>query len=156
MCRALELTAKGFDGYWDFDQDVRRPSPRGWLRASRGWSSRPAAEERSLPSSNATWALSLATKFYQILVKISSKYSKLFIIFCIQYYIFQHFSKSTLSVKFWKKFCKILQKNWKKMHSFFWVWQNSVDFEKCWKMLYWMQKFMKILLKFDEILTKCC
>ena len=37
-------------------------------------------------------------------------------------------------------FCRILQK--------------YVDCEKCWKMLYWMQKIMKISLKFDEILTK--
>ena len=41
--------------------------------------------------------------FQQNVVKISVNFSKIFINFCIQYSIFQHFSKST-------HFCKILQK----------------------------------------------
>ena len=41
--------------------------------------------------------------FYKNFVKISPNFSKIFTNFCIQYSIFQHFSKST-------HFCKILQK----------------------------------------------
>ena len=55
--------------------------------------------------------------------------------------ILQNFQKSAKFLQnFAEFFCRILQ--------------NLVDFEKCWKMLYWMQKFMEILLKFNEILTK--
>ena len=52
-----------------------------------------------------------ASEFCQNFVKISSNFSKISINFCIQYSIFQHFSKST-------HFCKILQK----------ILQNSAKF----------------------------
>ena len=52
------------------------------------------------------------------------------------------------------KFSEIRKKFAKICRIFYRILQKLVDFEKCWKMLYWMQKFMKILLKFDEILTK--
>ena len=48
---------------------------------------------------------------------------------------------------FEKKITKILQ-------NFYKILQNLVDFEKCWKMLSWMQKFVKILLKFDKKIDK--
>ena len=44
----------------------------------------------------------IGAEFCQNFVKISSNFSKISINFCIQYSIFQHFSKST-------HFCKILQ-----------------------------------------------
>ena len=103
--------------------------------------------------------------------------------FRVQIRILQHFSKSTRKENHLlaSKFCKFLLKIWKFLQNFWHFWQilqnfakfseirkifakfcrifcrssqKCVDFEKCWKMLYWMQKFMKILLKFDEILTK--
>ena len=59
--------------------------------------------------------------------------------------ILQNFTKMLRRIsEIFAKFCRILCR----------IVQNCVDFEKCWKMLYWMQKFMKILLKFNENLTK--
>ena len=46
---------------------------------------------------------SILLKFCHNSVKIAPNFSKFFIIFCIQYSIFQHFSKST-------RFCEILPK----------------------------------------------
>ena len=58
--------------------------------------------------------------------------------------ILQNFARFSEIRKNFAKFCRIFCR----------ILQKCVDFEKCWKMLYWMQKFMKILLKFGEILTK--
>ena len=81
----------------------------------------------------------LASKFCKFLQKFAKKLT-LVCKFCKILQFFAIFSEIRKNVaKICRIVCRILQK--------------FVDFEKRWKMLYWMQKFMQILLKFDEILT---
>ena len=71
-------------------------------RAGRVRTSR--VHQRSAPA--------LSESALQNFVKISSNFSKIFMNFCIQYSIFQHFSKSTHFCKILQNFCgflKILQ-----------------------------------------------
>ena len=85
----------------------------------------------------------LASKFCKFLPKNVEIFAKFFDIF---WQILQFFAKFSEIHKIFAKFCRIFGR----------ILQKFVDFEKCWKMLHWMQKFMKNLLKFNEILTKFC
>ena len=82
----------------------------------------------------------LASKFWKFLPK-NWKNLQTF------WHFLANFAKFCKNFRNPQKFSKILQ-------NFCRILQKCVDFEKCWKMLYWMQKFMEILLKFDKILTK--
>ena len=58
----------------------------------------------------------LLTKFCQIFVKILSNFSNIFTNLCIQYSIFQHFSKATRFYKIQWKFCKNFVNHCKFLH----------------------------------------
>ena len=67
----------------------------------------------------------ILSEFRQNFIKISSNFSKICINFCIQYSIFQHFSKST-------KFCKILKKILQKFSQTNWGFlKNLPIWQKC-------------------------
>ena len=84
----------------------------------------------------------ILAKFCQNFVKISSNFSKIFINLCIQYSIFQHFSKST-------HFCKILQKILQNFAKILRISENFAKFsENC-------QKFCKVLHFLAEICQIC-
>ena len=105
-----------------------------------------------LTSSSSTWiptcpgprlartALEQLGNFSRILSNISSNLNKIFTNFCIQYSIFQHFSKSTY-------FCKILQ-------NFAEILRISENFAKfctiCQKMSKFLQIFPTFWQKFPE------
>ena len=94
--------------------------------------------------------------------------------FRVQIRILQHFSKSTIKSSSRKQLCQFFfnpefcKKTWevfgifqkinfkicKILQNFSPNFKNFVDSEKCWKMLYWMQKSVEILLKSDNFLTK--
>ena len=61
-------------------------------------------------------------------------------IFDIFWQILQNFAKFSEIRKNFAKFCRIFGR----------IVQKCVDFEKCLKMLYWMQKIMNILLESDD------
>ena len=83
-------------------------------------------------------------KFCQNFAKNSSNSSKIFINFCIQYSIFQHFSKST-------HFCKILQKILQNFAKFLRISENFAKFCKiCQKMSKFLQNFPIFWQKFPE------
>ena len=65
----------------------------------------------------------ILSKICEEFVKISSNFSKIFTNFCIQYSIFQHFSKST-------HFCKILQKILQHFAKFLRISENFAKFCK--------------------------
>ena len=101
-------------------------------------------------STNANWDENLSefdkilSEFCQNFVKISSNFSKISINFCIQYSIFQHFSKST-------HFCKILQKILQNFAKFLRVSENFAKFCKiCQKMSKFLQKFPFFWQKFAK------
>ena len=86
----------------------------------------------------------ILAKFCQNFVKISPNFSKIFINFCIQYSIFQHFSKST-------HFCKILQKILQNFAKFLRISENFAKFCKiCQKMSKFLQNFPIFWQKFAE------
>ena len=79
----------------------------------------------------------------QNFVKSSPNFSKLFINFCIQSSIFQHFSKST-------HFCKILQKILQNFAKFLRISENFAKFCKT------CQKMSKFLENFAVFLAEIC
>ena len=111
-----------------------------------------AQERRHLPAHRSIEHLHfvrILSEFCQNFVKISSNFSKISIIFCIQYSIFQHFSKST-------HFCKILQKILQNFAKFLRISENFAKFckicQKMSKFLQIFQKSAKILQNFAEFL----
>ena len=83
----------------------------------------------------------ILSKFCQNFVKISSNFSKIFINFCIQYSIFQHFSKST-------RFCKFLQKILQNFAKILRISENFAKFSE--------KLIVKILAKFSKFLAEIC
>ena len=89
-------------------------------------------------------AVKFLSKFCQHFVKIAPNFSKIFINFCIQYSIFQHFSKST-------HFCKILQKILQNFAKILRISENFAKFCKiCQKMSKILQIFPIFWQKFAE------
>ena len=110
--------------------------PRGPRRPAR------LPARSAMSSAPSATPILLDSKFCQNFIKISSNnFSKIFIIFCIQYSIFQHFSKST-------HFCKILQKKYAKFCKFF------ADFWKFCKILQNLPKNLKIFTIFSNFWQK--
>ena len=111
--------------------DEKRQAPSSWSSRLRGSLRRRLCISRRSSSTeptawSRTWSPPL--KLCQNFVKISLNFSKIFINFCIQYSIFQHFSKST-------HFCKILQK-------------ILPNFAKCWKIFRKLSKIWKKIAEF--------
>ena len=116
-----------------------RPRIKGQDRLMRSCP-RPSATARQQPRSTDR----ILSEFCQNLVRILSNFSKISINFCIQYSIFQHFSKST-------HFCKILQKILQNFAKFLRISENFAKFCKiCQKMSKFLQIFPIFWQKFPE------